>query len=357
MTVLNTNIDWAAVWTVVEKTTWQSWLYGLAVLAATFLAGQFLAMAISRQARRRQEGARHVPLAVLLRSLPGPVLLAFLALGVRLAGEVVFGETLGTFDLGRFWIHVSPTLAALAAAWFFFRLAEVLDYYLGKRLRRNGAEMNARVVPVTRKLLQTFVIILAMLFIAQNVFDWQIGALLAGLGIGGLAVALAAQQTLSNLFGSITIFADRPFQIRDTVRVRTYVGVVEDVGFRSTRLRTSQGNLVTIPNSMLAAEIVESFGHRPGVELELSVQVKPTATAERLARATAAIQALLDARRSQLLDNPPPFAAVGEFKTGGPTITVRCYFNSFDVQQYNQFAHQLKLDVLARITAEGLELA
>ena len=109
--------------------------------------------------------------------------------------------------------------------------------------------------------MKVLVVIGGILFILQSL-DVNITTLLAGLSIGGLAFAFAAQDTIKNLFGSIMIFIDRPFQIGDFVMIGGVSGVVEEVGFRSTRIRTLQSSLVSIPNGSLADQVVDNLGKR-----------------------------------------------------------------------------------------------
>ena len=98
------------------------------------------------------------------------------------------------------------------------------------------------------------------LIVALNNAGYDIGALIAGLGVGGLALAIAAKDTVANIFGSVTIFADRPFVIGDRVRIKGHDGVVRDIGIRSTRLETRDGPMVTIPNATFADSAVEDVG-------------------------------------------------------------------------------------------------
>ena len=109
---------------------------------------------------------------------------------------------------------------------------------------------------------------------AISEFGYQVSSLVAGLGIGGIAVALAAQKTLENLFGSIAILADQPFRIGELVRVDGTEGVVESIGLRSSRIRTFDRTVVVIPNGKLADMKVESFGTRDRFRLQLKVELR-----------------------------------------------------------------------------------
>ena len=121
-------------------------------------------------------------------------------------------------------------------------------------------------------MLKVFIVIGAIIHIL-SLLDVNITALLAGLSIGGLAIALAAQETVKNLFGSAMIYADRPFQIGDLITVDGVTGVVEDIGFRSTRMRTLESSLVTIPNGQLVNVTVNNLGARSRRRFYTVIQV------------------------------------------------------------------------------------
>ncbi len=119
-----------------------------------------------------------------------------------------------------------------------------------------------QLVPFASKTLKVLVVVLGFLIVVQS-FGLNVMSLLAGLGLGGLALALAAPDTAANLFGSITILFDNPFKIGDWVKVKDMEGTVEEIGFRSTRIRTFYNSLITIPNAMMAKETIDNMGVRP----------------------------------------------------------------------------------------------
>jgi len=142
-----------------------------------------------------------------------------------------------------------------------FRMVDVFGAYLEKLADRTDTKLDDQLVPLIRKALRTFVVIIGGLVILQNL-DVNVTALLAGLSIGGLAVALAAQDTLKNFFGSVMIFVDRPFQIGHWITAGEIDGTVEEVGFRSTRVRTFRNSLVSVPNGKLADMVIDNHGLR-----------------------------------------------------------------------------------------------
>mgnify|MGYP001159672267 CR=1 FL=1 len=142
-----------------------------------------------------------------------------------------------------------------------YQLVDLIVFFISKYTAKTESTLDDQIIPLIRKILKVLVVIIGILFILQSL-DVNITTLLAGLSIGGLAFAFAAQDTIKNLFGSIMIFIDRPFQIGDYVSIGGVGGVVEEVGFRSTRIRTLQSSLVSIPNGALADQTVDNLGKR-----------------------------------------------------------------------------------------------
>ena len=153
------------------------------------------------------------------------------------------------------------SLFAFSAIWFFYRLVDVIAVYLAKLTEHTDTKLDDQLIPIIRKTLKTFVVLLGVIFTLQNL-DIDVTSFITGLGIGGLAFALAAKDTLSNLFGSIMILIDRPFQIGDWVVIGNQEGTVEEVGLRSTRIRTFYKSQITIPNGTLATTNIDNMGRR-----------------------------------------------------------------------------------------------
>lgn len=156
------------------------------------------------------------------------------------------------------------SLCVLSAFLFIFMAIQVI-HLLFLRLRKvaadSGSTLDDQFMPLLRRL--AFVVVWAMgLLYILNYLEVNIAALLAGISIGGLAIALAAQDTVKNFFGSVMIFLDKPFQIGDAIQFGSVVGVVEEVGMRSTRIRTPANSLTYVPNAMLADEVVDNLGMR-----------------------------------------------------------------------------------------------
>ena len=260
-------------------------------------------------------------------------------------------------DQRAFWNKACETLVVLAAGWLIFRLVDVVEHYLVRWTSRTETSLDDQLVPLVRKTLRVFVVIVALLFVAQNVFQWNIGALVAGLGIGGLAFALAAKDMLANLFGSMTIFADRPFSMGDRVKIGEHDGVVEEVGFRSTRIRTLTGHLVTVPNGTVATAAIENISARPYIKRVLDVTVTYDTAPEKLERGVEILREMLEARKEHFHVDSPPRVYFTDFNADSLNIQVYYWFAPPDWWDFLAFNHDDHMELLRRFNEEGIEFA
>ncbi|MFW5426200.1 MAG: mechanosensitive ion channel family protein [Methylophagaceae bacterium] len=152
-------------------------------------------------------------------------------------------------------------LVSLSGIWSAFRLVDVLQALLMKKAHGTANRFDDLLVPMISKSLKVFVVIIGIIFVADNL-NVDVTSLLAGLGLGGLAFALAAKDLLGNFFGSITVLLDRPFHIGDWVVVGDVEGSVERVGFRTTQIRTFYNSVITLPNSVLTNHTIDNMGAR-----------------------------------------------------------------------------------------------
>ncbi|OUR72672.1 mechanosensitive ion channel protein MscS [Methylophaga sp. 41_12_T18] len=152
-------------------------------------------------------------------------------------------------------------LVSLSAIWSAFRLVDIFNAILIRKANKTENKFDDLLVPMISKSMKVFVVVMGVIFSADNL-NIDVTSLLAGLGLGGLAFALAAKDLLGNFFGSLTVLLDRPFHIGDWVVIGDVEGTVEEVGFRSTRIRTFYNSLITLPNSALTTTTIDNMGAR-----------------------------------------------------------------------------------------------
>ncbi|MEM9400532.1 MAG: mechanosensitive ion channel family protein, partial [Verrucomicrobiota bacterium] len=194
---------------------------------------------------------------IIVRGLVGPVSL-FLACGLWF-GSIYILNFEGHFA----WILNSIVKLALFASiiWIGYRLTDVFCQFLSSHAERTESRLDDQIVKLISRCLKISVVVFGTLLAIQNL-GIEVFSLLAGLGIGGLAVALAAKDTLANFFGSIMIMIDRPFRVGHWIKSSGQEGTVEDIGFRSTKLRTFYNSVISVPNSELATSSIDNMGKR-----------------------------------------------------------------------------------------------
>ncbi len=151
--------------------------------------------------------------------------------------------------------------AMLAVVWAAYRLIDVIGEVLASKAARTRSKIDDLLVPLVRKTTKVFVTAIGLIYIADSM-QIEILPLLTGLGIGTLAFGLAAKDSIENFFGSVAVIADRPFEVGDWVQIGDVEGTVEELGFRSTRIRTFYNSLVTVPNATLVRAVVDNYGRR-----------------------------------------------------------------------------------------------
>lgn len=185
-------------------------------------------------------------------------------------------------------------LAAVAVVVVLYRVVDLLSDIFARRAERTDTKLDDQLVPLVRRTLKVFVVVVGAIFVLQNM-DVDVTSLLAVGTVGTLAFSFAAQDTVANLFGSVSIFADRPFQIGDWVVIGDTEGIVEEVGMRSTRVRTFYNSLVTVPNSIITKTPVDNYGARRYRRVSTSVGVTYDTTPEQIQAFCEGIRAILQA--------------------------------------------------------------
>ena len=182
-------------------------------------------------------------------------------------------------------------LAVVSVTWFLLRSIDIVSSIL--LTSHAGQAAAVSLLPMGRRAAKTFVLVIALVSLLQNV-GFDVTGLVAGLGVGGLAIALAAQKTLENLFGGIAILIDRPVKVGDLCTVGSHSGTIEEIGSRSTRIRTSARTLVAIPNSELSNARIENFAARDYTVMQTVLPLATDISPEQLHRVLADIRSALE---------------------------------------------------------------
>ena len=360
---LEADATWVAQDIWLGNAPWQ-WGALLAMILGGMIVGKLISFLLIRHADHLARRKGWEGLETALRATERPAIMLFVVLGVYLVRHVMdltepISAAEGAPTLAAVWGRAAAVAMYLGLAWLIYRLVDVVEHYLTKWANRTDTTFDDQLVPLVRKALRVFVIILLVLFILKNVMGHDIGTLLAGLGLGGLAFALAAKDTIANLFGSAVIFSDRPFKIGDRIVVGGHDGTVEEVGFRSTRIRTLIGHLVIIPNATIANANLENITERPYIKRSLNVTVTYDTTPEKIKRAIAIINEMLAARAGtgHFPEDKPGRVHFTEFNADSLNIAATYWYTPPEWEDYLAFTHEFNMELLRRFNDEGIEFA
>ena len=219
----------------------------------------------------------------------GPLRLLMLSLFFFVSS--MFGFSLATRSL---WQRVGETLLVMALCWLAMRLTDFGAQLSLDRLNRSHRTDNTALVRLLSRLLKAVALIVALL-VFLFLLDVDLTAALTGLGVGGLAIGFGAQKTIKNLFGGIMVISDKPVNVGDMCKAGEFFGMVEDIGIRSTRIRTLNRTVVSVPNGLLATMSLENFQLRDRILFQQTVGLALQTTAAQLRLVLAGIRRMLDA--------------------------------------------------------------
>lgn len=245
-------------------------------------------------------------------------------------------------------VVTAKVITAAAGIWAGYRLMDVVGSFLQGKAEKTENKFDDLLVPLVTRALKTLVIIFGLIFIA-DIFAIDIDKVLAGLGLGGLAFALAAKDTISNIFGSLTILIDRPFQIGDWVTIGSADGTVESVGVRSTRIRTFYNSLITIPNSELINAKIDNWGARQFRRITTTIGIAYDTPPEKIDSFCEAIRELI--RKHPFTRKDFFLVYLNEFSASSLGILLYCFVKTPDWATELQEKHRLYADII-RIARE-----
>ncbi len=241
-----------------------------------------------------------------------------------------------------------------AISWMLYRAENILSKTLETFFKKKNNEVALGFIPFFNKFIKFSIIAFASMLILQA-WGYNIGALITGLGIGGLAVALAAKDTLANMFGSIMILFDRPFKIGDWIKTPATEGVVEDIGFRSTKIRTFENSLVSVPNSQIANEPIENFSLRNRRRIKFTIGITYSTPTHK-------VQKAVDKIREMLINHPDIYKGTllvyfTEFADSSLNIFVYCFTNTAVWKDYLNIRQDVNLKIMSIMESLDIEFA
>lgn len=260
-----------------------------------------------------------------------------------------------TFGIRYVVAKAFETVLILNVSWLIIRLIKVGIFVAQEKWKGVEQRSKQQFIPFLNDLAWIFIIAGAGFVILGRIFEVDVVALITGLGIGGLALALAARETLENLFASFTIFLDIPFVVGDNIQVGTISGDIEKIGFRSTRLRGADGNLIVIPNRLLTSQSLENMTERDFRRAKFTLTCDLKTSPEQINRA---IQAIAERIQQEKLCRSKEAKIV--FEGFGPyslDISVMFFVETKDLSVFQSTKQQINLGILEILEAQQIHLA
>jgi len=247
-------------------------------------------------------------------------------------------------------------LTILSSILIVLRLSDVLWFRLRQRAARTDSPVDDALVPLVEKAAKFLMVLFGLVVLLQS-WNFNVTAILAGVSIGGIAFAFAAQSTIANLFGSAMIFVDRPFQIGDWIRVDGHDGTVEAIGFRSTRIRTFANSVISIPNGKLADMAVDNMGLRQMRRYQTMLGLQYDSTPEQVDTFVRTLREVLMNHPTTLKDPSQTIVAFHTYDASSLNVMVNTYFEVPSWREEMESRHQLNLAIMKAAAESNVQFA
>lgn len=243
------------------------WIISFAIAVISIVLSRGIYLFIKNVLKKRAEKTEGKLDDIIIESLEKPIVFGVIIAGIWYASlQLELPQKLTHIGSKIYYI-----LIIFLLTWFIIKVVDaVIDEYIVPVFNKGESSLNSEMTPIIRKTLKTCIWVISGMIALKNA-GYDVGALLAGLGIGGLAFALAAQDTISNMFGGVTVFTDKQFKIGDRIKVTGIDGFVREIGIRSSRIQTLEGRIVTLPNSVFAKNAVENISSEPNRKIVLNL--------------------------------------------------------------------------------------
>jgi len=232
----------------------------------------------------------------------------------------------------------------ISITWIFLRLIDFFGLILMHRASKIQSKTDNQFIPFIKETIKVIIIIFSIFFILGAIFELNVASLIAGLGIGGLAIALAAKESLENLLGSFTIFLDKPFVIGDVIKMGTIEGQVENIGFRSTRIRTVEKSFVTVPNKKLVDNELDNLSLRSQRRTNFNFGLSYETKADQLKNIIADLQTFMD--EHPYLSKNETHVRLHDFDLNAINIMVLYFINIIDYNVYLDVREEINYKIM-----------
>ena len=334
--------------TQAEGNTAEDWLISLAIIVGGVLVSRIVYFISTHGIKKLAEMVKGRFLYILVDMLEEPFAIAIVIAGFYWAErrlvlskgfDAAFGKVIGFAVI-------------LDLTWLIARLLdELINEYLVPRVEASDSKLDDQLLPIVRKGGKILIWAIGIVGAIESV-GYNVGTIVAGLGIGGLAFAFAAQETIANLFGGVTIFIDSPFVIGDRIKVGGFDGWVREIGIRTAKLETLDGRRLTVPNAFFSKSVIENVSSEPATKVVETIGVSPLAGVAEMEKALAILKEIAAGDEGLEKNSTAFFSDFGE--------------SSYDINfvlwikkgaDYGETRSRVNLAVLRRLGEAGVELS
>ncbi|MEX0771288.1 MAG: mechanosensitive ion channel family protein [Balneolaceae bacterium] len=321
------------------------------IIALAFFLGKILKYSLNRVAPKLRDKGKSI-LAVAFESASRAATFLIFAFGLRIAiSFLIIPE-----GIEELVVTTVQVLIVLSIGYFAYRQVDIIDVWLQRFTRDEETNIDDMLIPMVGKSLRVTVTILIILQVAQTLSDQPITSILAGIGIGGLALGLAAQDTIRNFFGSLMIFADKPFNVGELINLNDKLGTIQEVGVRTTKILTLEGHMLTVPNGVLANMTIHNIGKRPFIRRVMNVTITYDTPPEKVDRAVDILKEIFDNHEGMNEDFPPRIY-FNDLNADSLNLIVFYWFHPPNYWEYMGFSERVNKEIFRRFNEEGIDFA
>ena len=332
---------------VIWGNTIENWAITLLIFGGAVLAAKLFYWIFSKFFKAMASKTTNKLDDILVDMLEEPVVFAVMIIGLWWGYEhLEFTENI------QMWAHkIFKVMIAINITWLLARLVDALMVEYFMPAVENTTESANQFLPIVRKGLRSLIWIIGFIMALNNA-GYDVAALLAGVGIGGIAMAMAAKDFVANIFGGITVFVDKPFKVGDRIQLDGYDGFVTEIGIRSTRIKTFPGRIITVPNHKFTDSYVENVSIEPWRRVKMTLGLEYSTTRSEIEKGIQILKDIILDHKSLEDEHFVIFDSFGDFSLNITMI----YFIIKD-EDILEIQSQVNLEILEKFNAAGLGFA
>lgn len=268
--------------------------------------------------------------------------------------EFIGSPEKGEIGLKRILQRIYSMFLIVSLTWVALRLVDFFGLIFRKRAEKTMSKLDDQLVPFFQDFAKVVVVLVSFFVVLGTVFHVNVTKLLAGLGVGGLALAFAAKESLENLLASFTIFLDQPFVVGDQVAVGEISGIIEKIGFRSTRIRTMEKSYVTVPNKLMIDKPLDNLTLRTFRRVKFDVNLTYDTSSEQIKSITADIHQAIEHHPRTNQEVKVAFYALSAHSKD---IMVQYFIDTMDWNEYIDIKQEINYLIVDIVEKHGAEFA